>query len=134
MRLVVTVSYFEDLQLEPDVGVVVLPSGQSIRSIIHLFWAVNDDKEDVCMLTHGLKVLSDAAHAHKAFAQVIDIRSRVLTRTTVSWKCLRPALSVSLAPESPRASPPMPSFNSSQKPHAICQSLPRWPNGLDRPP
>ena len=63
----------EDLWIEPDVGVVMLPARQPMRSNIDLASAVESDKKNFCLLIHGPKVLNSAAQEHKATAQVIYV-------------------------------------------------------------
>ena len=73
MRAIPTIDHLEDLQLETDVGVIVLPSGWPIGLDIGLAQAVGRDEEGVCVIAHGLKVLGDAVQGPRAAPQVIDV-------------------------------------------------------------
>jgi hypothetical protein len=46
------VDLVKDCGLEPDVGVVLLPSGQPICSNIYFARAMDRDEEDLCLIAH----------------------------------------------------------------------------------
>ena len=73
------VDHLKDLYFKPDASVAVLSTRQPIYSNIDLAWMVDNDEGDVCLITHGLKIASDAAPKHKAAAKVIDLRLGYLT-------------------------------------------------------
>ena len=68
----------KDLRVEPDVGVVVLPTREPIRSNIDFAWAMDSDEEDLCLIAHGLEVPSDAVHKQRSATQVIYVCLRYL--------------------------------------------------------
>ena len=73
MSSVPSVDRVEDLWVELDVGVVLLPARWLIRSKIDLAWVMDNNEEDSYMITHGLEVLNDAAREYRSVAQVIDV-------------------------------------------------------------
>ena len=55
------VNHAEDLQVEPDVGVVMLEMRQSVGSDIHLPGSMDYDEEDLWLVTHRPQIPSNAA-------------------------------------------------------------------------
>ena len=50
----------EDLRVGQDAGVVLLPTREPIGLNIDLAGAMHCDGEDLCLITHGPEVLSNA--------------------------------------------------------------------------
>ena len=74
MWCILLVDCIRDLWVELHVSVVMLPTRSPIRSNIDFAKAMDGDEEDLCLRTHGLEVLSNAAREWRSAAQVIDVR------------------------------------------------------------
>ena len=71
--LVPPVDRAEDLWVKPDVGVVVPPARQPIRSNIDLPKAMHSNEEHLCLITHGQEVPSDALQEQRLTTKVVHI-------------------------------------------------------------